>query len=332
MAAFALRRTGALLVVLFFLAITVFTLGKVGDADPVRSYIGVNATPAQVAAARVELGLDDPVPVQFWHFVTGLVTGDLGVSLATKRPIASDLSTALPATLELAAAAIGLSVLIGVALSALYSRPGRVGAALRFVFFSLASAPTFLIAMVSVLAFYQWWGGVLPAAGRSSFGPYDDGTGFYVLDGLLHGSPQYAWDALRHLLLPALAASIGPGVALARVLADGLTSAMRSPWARTARSLGEREGTILRRHALRNASSPALSLLAVQAGFMVSSLVVIEQVFSWNGLGSYLSTAIGVGDFTVIATVCLVLGTVYVVLNAVTDIVLAAVDPRIRLA
>lgn len=332
MAAFALRRLGALLVVLFFLTVTVFVLGKVGDADPVRTYIGVNATPAQVAAARVELGLDDPVPVQFWHFATGLVTGDLGISLSTKRPIADDLSTALPATLELAGAAIVLTVIIGVLLSALYARPGRVGAALRLVFFSLASAPTFLIAMVSVLALYRWAGGVLPAAGRSSYGPYPDGTGFYVLDGLLHGSPQYAWDAVRHLVLPALAASLGAGVALARVLADGITSAMASPWARTARSLGEREGTILRRHALRNASSPGLSLLAVQAGFMVSSLVVIEQVFSWKGLGSYLSTAIGVGDFRVIATVCLVLGTVYVLLNTVTDIVLAAVDPRIRLA
>jgi len=136
---------------------------------------------------------------------------------------------------------------------------------------------------------------------------------------------------LAHLLLPALAASIAPGVALARVLADGITSAMASPWARTARSLGESEPTILRRHALRNASSPALSLLAVQAGMMVSSLVVVEQIFSWNGLGSYLSLAIGIGDFPAIAAVSLILGAIFVVLNTLVDIALAAVDPRVRL-
>jgi ABC-type dipeptide/oligopeptide/nickel transport system permease component len=329
---FVIKRLGALVVVLFFLTATVFILGKVGNADPVRTYIGVNASASQVAEARAELGLDDPVAVQFLDFATGLFQGDLGISLATKRHISDDLASSLPATLELALAAIAMSVVIGVVLSALYTRPGRFGQAVRFVFFSLASAPSFLIAMVSVLMFYSWFDGALPAAGRSSYGPYDDGTGFYVLDGLLHGSWPYTWDALAHLILPAFAAAISPGVALARVLADGLTSAMVSPWARTARSLGEGESAILRRHALRNASSPALSLLAVQAGFMVSSLVVVEQVFSWNGLGSYLSTAIGVGDFPAIAAVCLILGAVYVLLNTVVDLVLAAVDPRVRVS
>ncbi|WP_062204081.1 ABC transporter permease [Demequina salsinemoris] len=332
MLVFALKRTGALIVVLFFLTATVFVLGKVGNADPVRTYVGVNASAEAVAEAREELGLNNPVYVQFADFVGGLFQGDLGISLATKRHISDDLASALPATLELAFMAIGMSIVIGVLLSSLYTRPGRIGSALRFVFFSLASAPSFLIAMLSVLIFYKWLDGALPAAGRSSYGPYDDGTGFYVLDGLLHGSLTYSGDALAHLVLPAFAASIGPGVALARVLADGITSSMKSPWARTARSLGESEGTVLRRHALRNASSPALSLLAVQAGMMVSALVVVEQVFSWNGLGSYLKTAIGVGDFPAIAAICLILGAFYVILNALVDVVLAAVDPRVRLS
>ncbi|WP_062135627.1 ABC transporter permease [Demequina aestuarii] len=332
MTSFVVKRLGSLVVVLFFLTAIVFILGKVGNADPVRTYTGVNASAEQVAAARVELGIDDPVSVQFANFATGLLQGDLGISLATKRNISDDLSSSLPATLELALAAIALAIVIGVVLSALYTRPGRVGQVLRLVFFSLASAPSFLVAMLSVLVFYKWLGGVLPAAGRSSFGPYDDGTGFYVLDGILHGSWTYTWDAIAHLLLPAFAASVTSGVALARVLADGITSSMASPWARTARSLGESESAVLRRHGLRNASSPALSLLAVHAGFMVSSLVVVEQVFSWNGLGSYLSTAIGVGDFPAIAAVCLILGAVYVLLNTAVDIVLAAVDPRVRLS
>ena len=329
---FGLKRLGALVAVLFFLTAAVFVLGKVGNADPVRTYVGVNASAEAVEQAREELGLNDPVATQFVTFVGGLFKGDLGISLATKRHISDDLATALPATLELAFMALALAVVLGVALSSLYSRPGALGSVLRFVFFSLASAPSFLVAMMSVLIFYKWLDGALPAAGRSSYGPYDDGTGFYVLDGILHGSSAYTADALSHLILPALAASIGPGVALARVLADGITSSLKSPWARTARSLGESELTVLRRHALRNASSPALSLLAVQAGMMVSSLVVVEQVFSWNGLGSYLKTAIGVGDFPAIAAICLILGAFYVILNAIVDVALAAVDPRVRLS
>ena len=327
---FVAKRALSLVVVLFFLTVTVFVLGKVGNADPVRTYVGVNASPEAIARARAELGLDEPVPVQFWNFLTGLFQGDLGVSLGTKRPIVDDLAGRFPATLELALSAIALAVLIGVVLSSLYTRPGRFGAAVRVLFFGIASAPSFLVATAGVLIFYKQlhW---LPAAGRSSHGPYGGGTGFFVLDGVLHGSPVYVLDALAHLLLPALAASIAPGVALARVLADGITSAMASPWARTARSLGESEPTILRRHALRNASSPALSLLAVQAGMMVSSLVVVEQIFSWNGLGSYLSLAIGIGDFPAIAAVSLILGAIFVVLNTLVDIALAAVDPRVRL-
>ncbi len=332
MLVFTLKRVGSLIVVLFFLTATVFVLGKVGNADPVRTYVGVNASVEAVEKAREDLGLNDSVAQQFANFVGGLFRGDLGISLATHRPITADLSSSLPATLELAFTAIAMSIVIGVLLASLYTRPGRLGSAVRLVFFSLASAPSFLIAMLSVLIFYKWLGGALPAAGRSSFGPYDDGTGFYVLDGLLHGSLPYAGDALSHLILPAFAAAITPGVALARVLADGITSSLRSPWARTARSLGETEGTVLRRHALRNASSPALSLLAVQAGMMVSSLVVVEQVFSWNGLGSYLSRAIGIGDFPAIAAVCLILGAFFVILNAFVDMVLAAVDPRVRLS
>jgi peptide/nickel transport system permease protein len=327
---FTAKRALSLVVVLFFLTVTVFALGKLGNTDPVRTYVGVNATPEAIAKARQELGLNDPLMTQFWNFLTGLFRGDLGISLGTKRPIVEDLAGRFPATLELAISAILLAVVIAVLLSALYTRPGRFGAVIRVVFFGVASAPSFLVATASVLIFYKnlHW---LPAAGRSSFGGYEDGTGFYVLDGILHGSPAYVADALAHLILPALAASIGPGVALARVLADGITSSMSSPWARTARSLGESEATILRRHALRNAASPALSLLAVQAGMMVSGLVVVEQVFSWNGMGSYLSLAIGIGDFSAIAAVSLILGAIYVVLNTVVDIALAAVDPRVRL-
>ncbi|WP_084078812.1 ABC transporter permease [Demequina sp. NBRC 110057] len=330
MLSFTLRRLASVVGVVLFLALAVFALGKVGNADPVRTYIGANASAEQVEQARAELGLDDPLLTQFWNFLTGAVQGDLGISLSTKHAIADDLSTRLPATLELAGWALGFAVILAVVLAAVAALGGKVAAVLRFVFFSAASAPAFLVAMLGVLVFYQAWG-LLPASGRTSYGVYDDSTGFYVIDGLLHASPLYAADAIGHLILPAVAAGLAPGVALARVLSDGLGASMSSPFARTARAMGESETTILRRHGLRNASSPALSMLAVQAGLMVSSLVVVEQVFAWNGLGTYLANAIAAGDFNAIAAVSLILGVVYVVLNALVEVALAAVDPRVRL-
>lgn len=328
---FVLKRTGGLVVVLVALSLLVFLLQGIGGADPVRAYLGANASKEAEAAMRAQLGLDQPILVQYLHYVGRLFTGDLGTSLSTRRPVAQELVQRVPATLELALWAIAFAVVIGLALAGVYSMKGRLSAVLRFVFFAAASAPSFLIGTLGLLILFarlHW----VPAMGRSSEGTLGGPTGFYVLDGLLHGDPGYSLDAAWHLLLPALAASLGPGVALARMLADGLTSGMRSSYARTARSLGESERSILRRHSLRNAASPALSLLGVQLGMMLSSLVVVEQIFSWNGLGQYLTNAIGTADIASVAAVSLVMGAFYVVVNAVVDVLLAVVDPRVRLS
>jgi len=330
MGRFVLRRTGALIAVLFALSILVFVVSRFGGGDPVHAYLGANASPEAIAAARVRLGLDQPLPVQYWDYLTRLLHGDLGLAVSTKRPVADELSGRLPASLELMFATLVLTVLIGLGLARIYALPGRIGNVLRFVLLSAASAPSFLVATAGVLIFFGQLGW-LPVTGRTSYGASSGLSGMYVLDGLLTGNLAYAGDALRHLLLPALAASLGPGVALARVLADGLSTALASGYARTARSLGETENQLLNRHGWRNAGGPALSLLGVQVGMMLSSLVVVEQIFSWNGLGQYLVTAIGAADTNSVATVSLLLGAVYVVVNTLVDVGLAMLDPRLRL-
>lgn len=329
MTRFLLHRAGSLVLVVTALLALVFLVSRAGG-DPVRAYLGGNASQAAVAATRERLGLDQPLPLQFVDYVGRLLTGDLGLSFSTRRPVVEELAVRIPATVELALWAIVFAIVIAIALSGLYTLRGRAAGVVRFILFSAASAPSFLLATGGVLLFFSVLG-LLPASGRTSYGPSQGLTGFYVLDGILAGSPAYSWDAILHLLLPALAASIGPGVALARVLADGLLGAMSSPYARTARSLGEGERTILFRHGIRNAATPALSLLGVQVGMMLSSLVVVEQIFSWNGLGQYLTRAISASDVNSIAAVSLILGVFYVVMNAIVDVVLAAVDPRIRL-
>lgn len=331
MAKFLLRRAGSLVVVLLSLSVLVFVLQRIGKADPVRAYLGANAPALAVTQARAKFGLDQPMLVQYWNYLVGLFHGDLGMSYSTRRPVTVELADKVPATLELAVWALFFAIVIAVILAGVYSLKGPVSGVIRLVFFSLASAPSFLLATLMLLLFFMqlhWF----PAVGRISDPSVNGPTGFYVLDGLLAGNLSYSWDAVQHLVLPALAASIGPGVALARVLADGLSFGMASNYARTARSLAESERSILFRHALRNASSPALSMFGVLAGSMLSSLVVVEQIFSWNGLGQYLSTAITSADFPAVAGVSLVLGAVYVVLTAIVDIVLALVDPRVKLA
>jgi len=327
---FALRRSGSLLVVLLALTVLVFLISRYGGGDPVRSYLGANASADAVAAMRARLGLDAPVWVQFWDYLTRLARFDFGISLGTRRPVSAELAQRIPATAELALWTIAFSVAIGVLLARVYSLRGRFSGLLRLILFSGASAPSFLLATAGVLIFFGSLG-ILPVSGRTSYGASSGLTGLYVLDGLLTGNLPYAADAARHLVLPALAAGLGPGVALARVLADGLGTALRSGYARTARSLGESEPAILWRHSLRNAASPALSLLGVQLGMMLSSLVVVEEIFSWNGLGQFLVRAISGADTNTVATISLMLGACYVVLNALVDLALALIDPRIRL-
>lgn len=327
---FTLLRVSSLVPVLIALSVLVFLVGHFGGGDPVHAYLGANASQDAIEATRARLGLDQPLVVQYWDYVSGILTGDFGQSLATRRPVAAELSTRVPATLELAIATVLLSIVIGIGLARAYALDGRGARLLRLVLFSAASAPAFLVASAGVVLFAAQ-ADLLPVSGRSSYGASEGLTGMYVLDGLLTGNLSYSLDALRHLALPALAGSLGPGVALARVLADGLMTNLASKHAQTARSLGESESQVLRRHALRNAASPALSLLGVQVGMMLSSLVVVESIFSWNGLGQYLVRAINTADTGTVATVSLLLGASYVVLNTVVDLGLAALDPRARL-
>lgn len=326
---FTMVRIASLVPVLLTLSVLVFLVSHFGGGDPAHAYLGANASHEAIEAVRSRLGLDDPLPLQYWDYVSGLFRGDFGQSLSTRRSVAAELSTRAPATLELAVMTVLLAILIGIGLARAYTLAGRGAGILRFVLFSAASAPAFLVATAGVVILAVQLH-VLPVSGRTSFGASEGLTGMYVLDGLLTGNLSYSLDALKHLALPALAGSLAPGVALARVLADGLSTSMTSKHAQTARSLGASESQVLRRHALRNAASPALSLLGVQIGMMLSSLVVVEQIFSWNGLGQYLVQAINTADTTTVATISLLLGTAYVVLNTAVDLGLAALDPRAR--
>ncbi len=325
------QRLLALVAVLFGLAVIVFVLQAVIPADPARAMVGASAPKSVVEAKRHELGYDKPLPQRFLEYVDRLLHGNLQESLRTRNPVSKDLATFAPATLELALAAAAIAGVLGVGLGLALVGAGRAARLLRIVLISGASVPTFLTALLAILLFYSTLH-LLPASGRVDdtlvlpSGP----TKLLLVDSLLHGEPNLLWSTLTHLLMPALTLALLPALAIARTLATSCEKVMREDYVRTARSKGLRERRVLLRHALRNASGPALTMSGLQFGLLLGGIVVVEQIFAWPGLGLYLDQSIAYADFPAITGTTLLLGTAYVLVNFLVDLSQAWADPRIR--
>ncbi|SNT48609.1 ABC transporter permease [Rhodococcoides kyotonense] len=312
---------------LLALATVIFLLNELSPSDPAKARLGQNATPDAVAAERARLGLDDPFLSRFVSYIHGLLTGDFGVSFRTDRPVLSDLAQYFPATIELVASAAIITLVLAVlfAVSSVLNWPGS--GIFRSILLIGSTAPTFVLGIAGVVVFYQVLGW-LPASGRGNIvqGP----TGLGTLDGLLSGNLGAFADAILHIVLPATALAIGPALSIGRVLRSGLIETMDADFIRTARAKGILEIRIVAKHVLRNSITGALSMTGLQVGSMFAGAVVVESIFSWPGLGSYLAGSINVADFPAIAGVTLVLGVMYVTANTIVDIAQGIADPRIN--
>jgi peptide/nickel transport system permease protein len=330
MGAYVVRRLVAMAIVLLALTCVLFILQQISPYDPVRVSVGPEASSTVVAAARKRLGYDDPLAVQYVRYVRHAVTGNLGTSLRTGDSVTTDIGAFLPASLELLLAALSmaapLALLIGVASAARW----RGSSVIRVGSIIFASAPSFVLSVLFVLLFYSHlhW---LPAGGRTTdFNASSGPTGLITLDGVLHGHAHVVWDGIEHLILPAFALGLLPAVAVGRVLRGALLTNVRSEHVRSARARGLTETALVVRHCLRNAAGPALAISGLMLGAMFAGLVVIETIFAWPGIGSYLAQSIPRGDFPAILGVTLLLGALYVVTNTVVDILQAVADPRLR--
>lgn len=322
------RRLGVMVALLLLLLALLFFLQHISPTDPAAAYIGSKASPAQIAAVRRHLGLDDPLIVQYGHYVWHALHFDLGVSLRTHRPVAAEIGTYLPATAELVLFAFVLALLLGglFAVSGALQWPG--GRLFRGILLIGASAPSFLLGLAGIVLFYSDLGW-LPAAGR---GPTSSSpTGLVLLDSLLHASLSEFGSGVRHLILPALSLALLPALAIGRVLRASIEQNLTAAHVRTARSKGVRETGVFARHVLRNSLGPTLSMSGLQLGGMFAGVVVIEQIFSWPGIGLYLGQSIANDDFPAIAAVTLLLGGIYIVANATVDILQTTADPRLSL-
>lgn len=334
---YILRRLALAVLVLFGVSVITFFIARVVPSDPAALWVGPRPTPAQVAAARVALGLDQPLYVQYLRYVGNLLRGDLGVSVKTHQPIAHDLATYLPATLELVLSGMVIALTLGIPLGVLSGarRNSALDHTSRLIAVAAVSIPTFWLGLLLQLLFFGRLK-LLPLGGRLStdtalHSPVQPITGFYLLDSLFTQNWVAFGDVLVHTLLPAFVlATYALGLTI-RMTRSTMVEVLEEKYIVAARAAGLPERTILFRLALKNAIVPTLTVLALSFVYSLTGAILVEVIFSWPGLGSYVTSAILNVDFPVIMAVTLVVTVFYVLINLALDLIQVALDPRVVL-
>lgn len=328
-----LRRSLGIVAVMAGVSVITFAISHLVPADPVVAALGDHATDAQIAAFRADYGLDKPVVDQYLIYTSGLLHGDLGRSIRTRRPVADDLRDFFPATLELSLAALLVSILIGIPAGA-WSAIARNRLPDHFVrVFSLTggSLPIFWLGLILIGFFYGRLGW-LPGGGRIDqfMDPPRPITGLYVLDSLLTGNVPVLQSSLHHLILPAFTLGYFSTAVIARMMRSSMLEVMRQDYMLTARAKGLREHTAIIRHGLRNALIPTLTIIGVTFGSLLSGAVLTETIFSWPGLGRYATASAISLDFPAVMGVTLLAAIIYPLANLIVDLSYHWLDPRIR--
>jgi peptide/nickel transport system permease protein len=334
---FTIRRILWLIVVLLGLSVITFYLSRMVPGDPASLYLGPRAKPEQIEYLRSQMGLDKPLYVQFLYYWRDLIHGDLGDSLRTHRPVITGILDHLPASLELMFCAILIASLVGIPLGAISAKKENTLIDHLSRVFSVAnvSLPTFWLAMIAQIIFFKWLG-LLPVGGRIDtvvglVNPIEKITGFYILDSLLTGNWTALKSSVAHLILPAFTlATYSTGI-ITRMTRSTMLEVLREDYITTARSIGITEKEIVLVQGLRNALGPTLTAAGLCFAFMLTGTFFIELIFFWPGLGTYTTTAIFSNDYPVIMGVTILMAIFYVLINLLVDLMIAAVDPRIRL-
>jgi peptide/nickel transport system permease protein len=327
----ALRRVAWMPPTLLGLTLIVFSVSHVIPADPARVMAGENASLAQVEALRKKFGLDQPLPQQFVRYVTDVLSGEMGISIYSQRPVAGDLVSRLPATFELAIAAIIVAVLIGLPLgvvSALY-RNSVLDQAVRLVTIAGLAMAAFWLAILLQLLFSMRLG-ITPVQGRiDGWGP-EAITGFYTVDALLRGDWDTLKGALRYLALPTLTLAIPAAATIVRFTRAGVLNVLSSNFVFYQGAMGLPRRVVIWKYILRSAMIGTLTQIGLVFGNLLAGAVVVETVFSWPGLGLFAYNSILQSDYNAIMGFTLFTGSVFIAVNLLVDIAQAILDPRER--
>ncbi|MEX2247362.1 MAG: ABC transporter permease [Dehalococcoidia bacterium] len=313
MQTFILRRLLIGIVILFVLSVVVFTLLRIVPGDPAKRRCGLNCKTEQIEAIRKEMGLDKSYPQQYWDWLGGILTGDLGTSNVTQRPVLDSVKTRVPVTLELMVLTMIMTVAVGIPfgiVSAVF-RDTPTDYLVRVLAVLGLAVPAFWVATLVLILPAEWWGYAPPIGRYVKF--MDD---------------PYA--NFKQFGPPAAVLALGSAAGIMRLTRSSLLEVLRQDYMRTARAKGLRERSVIVGHALKNSMIPVVTVLGLQISGLLGGALIVEQIFTLPGLGQYTFEALFNKDFDVVQTMTMYAGVTVVVLNLVVDVSYAWLDPRIR--
>ncbi len=335
MGSMLLKRVLAAIPSLIGVVIVTFLLTRALPGDPAAYFAGPAATKEAIEQIRATLGLDQPLIIQFFHYVTDLAHGDLGKSLTTGQPVADEIRARLPASAELTLLGLIVSMVIAIPLGIMAAtRPGSIiDHTCRIVTTAGVSLPVFFTGLILVYVFYYLLGWAPAPLGRLDvfYSAPPTVTGFYLIDSLIARDPETFVASLKQLILPALTLGIFSLAPIARMTRASMLSVLSSDFVRTARASGLAPYTVIVTYAFRNAMLPVITTLGMVFSFLLGANVLVEKVFAWPGIGSFAVEALIASDFAPVQGFVLTMAILYVALNLLIDVLYGLIDPRVRL-
>lgn len=330
---YIIRRLMVLPILILGVSIVVFSLTRI-SGSPVGIYLSHEMTPAEVQEIEARFNLDKPLHIQYFYWARGVLQGDLGWSGVAAAPVTEVFPNKLAATMELATASGIVAVALGIWLGTFAgTRRNRLPDHItRIVAVSGASLPLFWLGILMLIIFWAnlGWapiGRSDPAIWASIAHP----TGFYTIDAILAGSPQALWDAIWHLLLPALTLGYGATAIIARMMRSSLIEELQQDYVDAARAKGLPERLVVRRHARRNAMIPTVTVIGLTFGFLLQGTITAEIIFRWPGLGRWMAASVLRGDQATIMTYILFTSVLFLLVNLIVDVIYAHLDRRVVL-
>lgn len=357
MLGYAIKRLLSAIPVIFGILVVTFSLARLIPGDPCKSMLGDKASATTCAEFVRHFGLDQPIPVQFLYYLRDIAQGNFGNSIRFSRPVTQIIIERLPMTMELALLALIVATLAGIAIGIFAARRhntaadvgtmalANVGIAMPIFWLGLMMAYVFgvmlkgtplwlppsgrLSAGLSSVPFYEVWQWNLA---KDAFGAkfFEFVSNFYIFNALITLNWQIFTDALRHMVLPALAVATIPMAVIARMTRSSLLDVLGRDYVRTARAKGVPDNKVVRRHALGNAMLPVVTILGLQMGALLSGAVLTETVFGLAGVGRMLVEAIFARDYPIVQAFTVMIATIYVVVNLIVDLSYTYLDPRVR--
>ncbi len=331
------RRLFAGVLVVLGVVVLTFVISRVIPSDPAAAWVGGHVPADVLEQVRQELGFDRPLRVQLWGYLSGLVVGDWGTSIRTRRPVLSDIATGLPASLELVVVALLLALAVGIPLGLVSARwKGRLpDVVVRLISVIGVSMPVFWLAPILQGIFFEQLR-LLPVAGRYDpqlyyTSPLTSYTNMTLIDAVIGLNGPVLQSALLHLILPAGVLAIYPLGVVARMVRASVLETLGEPHIQMVRSLGFSEAVVFGRFALKPALNPVITVTALIFAYSLANTFLVEAIFNWPGLGSYAALSVQSLDTPAIVGVTIVVALAYVLGNLLVDLVQAAIDPRIRL-